>query len=186
MPKEVKSLEKPVILIVILLIIIFMLVRKLNTLYQISYIDCLTGAYNRRYLEKYFRKKIHKKKFALACIMIDIDGFKKINDKHGHGTGDEVLKQTVGLLHKTLNTIRKADFIVRYGGDEFFIFLHTDDLQEVKKIAEQVKSFEKCLGISYSIGYDVYDTFRWEDFKQFMHHVDALMYQNKRKNNAMT
>lgn len=155
-------------------------------LYRISYTDYLTGIYNRRYFERYFRKIARKKNCALACIMIDIDGFKKINDEYGHGTGDEVLKQTAELLRKSLDTTRKADFIARYGGDEFFIVLHTDDLQEVKKIAEQVKSFEKCLGISYSIGYDVYDPLRWEGFKQFMHHVDALMYQNKRKNNAMT
>lgn len=156
----------------------------MSTFHRISHIDYLTGAYNRRYLEIYFRKKPHKKKCALACIMIDIDGFKKINDEYGHSVGDEVLKQTVELLRKSLDTIRKTDFIVRYGGDEFFIVLHTDDFQEVKKIAEQVETCEKCLGVSYSIGYDVYDPLKWEDFKLFIHHVDTLMYANKRKKNT--
>lgn len=85
-----------------------------------------------------------------------MNALEKINDEYGHGTGDEVLKQTAELLRKSLDTTRKADFIARYGGDEFFIVLHTDDFNEVKKIAERIEASEKCLGISYSIGYDVY------------------------------
>jgi diguanylate cyclase (GGDEF)-like protein len=179
MPKEVKSLEKSIISIAVLLIVIFILALKINSLYRTASIDYLTGVYNRRFFEGYFCKMANKKNCTLACIMIDIDGFKKINDEYGHNAGDEVLKQTAELLRKSLDTTRKAGFIVRYGGDEFFMVLHTDDFAEVKKIAEQVKSFEKCLGVSYSIGYDVYDPLRWEGFKQFMHHVDTLMYKNK-------
>ena len=174
-------MEKSVISIAVLLIVIFILAKKMIALYRISYTDYLTETYNRRYFERYFRKIARKKNCTLACIMIDIDGFKKINDEYGHGTGDEVLKQTAELLRKSLDTTRKADFIVRYGGDEFFIVLLTDDFNEVKKIAERIETSEKCLGISYSIGYDVYNPLRWENFKLFIHHVDTLMYKNKRK-----
>lgn len=177
-------MEKSAIPIAFLLIIIFILMQKMSTLYRTSHIDYLTGAFNRRYLERYFYKQVHKRKCTLSCIMVDIDGFKKINDEHGHSAGDEVLRQTVELLRKSLDTTRKTDFIVRYGGDEFFIVLHTDDFQEVKKIAEQVETCEKSLGISYSIGYDVYDPLKWDNFKLFIHHVDTLMYTNKRKKNA--
>ena len=172
---------KSAVIITVLLIIPLILARKVNALYRASYIDYLTGAYNRRYFEGYFRK-VHKTDCYVSCIMIDIDDFKKVNDKYGHSTGDEVLKHTVELLIKSLELVQNKGFIVRYGGDEFFVVLKTSNLGEVKKVIGRIKEFEKQLEISYSIGYDIYTPLKWGDFKLFVDHVDMLMYKNKREN----
>ncbi|MCE5194085.1 MAG: sensor domain-containing diguanylate cyclase [Nitrospiraceae bacterium] len=85
--------------------------------------DYLTGIYNIRYFygrlsEEFNRASRHKIPFA--CIMFDIDNFKKINDTYGHRTGDAVLREFAQYIRKHT---RKCDIFARYGGDEFIMFL---------------------------------------------------------------
>ncbi|ODS30822.1 MAG: two-component response regulator [Candidatus Scalindua rubra] len=90
---------------------------------QISRLDGLTGVYNRRFLHELLDFEIarcDRYKHSFSLLMIDIDDFKKINDKYGHPTGDEVLKKLASTF-KSL--IRKTDLVVRYGGEEFAIIL---------------------------------------------------------------
>jgi diguanylate cyclase (GGDEF)-like protein len=77
-------------------------------------IDPLTKTYNRFYLERNVPSS------PFACAMIDIDHFKQINDRYGHQTGDLVLSTVAKIIKKN---IRKEDILVRYGGEEFLLFL---------------------------------------------------------------
>lgn len=90
------------------------------------YIDPLTHLYNRNFFNDTI-KSLDYKKYAIA--MLDLDKFKIINDTYGHHTGDEVLKS----VSKTLkSSIRKNDQLIRYGGEEFLLYLYMDDLDQLK------------------------------------------------------
>ncbi len=83
--------------------------------------DFLTGLYNRRYFFDAGRKLLasaKRKDISLACAMIDIDFFKKVNDQHGHDIGDQVLQHVATLLETRM---RQSDIVARFGGEEFCI-----------------------------------------------------------------
>ena len=102
--------------------------EKLRTEYIKVYItDRLTGLYNKEYLESYFSyiiKGVESKKDSYILCMLDIDNFKKVNDKYGHARGDRVLKYVSKII---LRNVRSGDFIGRFGGEEF------DSVLRVKK-----------------------------------------------------
>jgi len=105
--------------------------KKNPKLQQLSFTDTLTGTWNRRYLEEtlaadaslvlrsYQRgdQSFRDRRF-LMFIMVDIDFFKRVNDKHGHRVGDELLQKIAERLAKLM---RKSDVLVRWGGEEFLI-----------------------------------------------------------------
>ncbi len=147
--------------------------------------DHLTGLFNRRQLDRYMRSNILSTEGALlGGLMIDLDCFKKINDVYGHDAGDQALVYTSELLKKTF---RKNDFIARYGGDEFIIIMeisHKADLETaVGRLRENVAQFNgrktAPYTISLSIGYDFCADKRTFDMKDFIKHLDHLMYENK-------
>lgn len=99
--------------------------------------DFLTGFYTREYLVSTLLKKVidanlHKEKFSI--LLVDIDHFKKINDKYGHLWGDEFLKYVASTLRLTLED---KGLIFRYGGDEFVVLFSTPDSKEAFLLAKQ-------------------------------------------------
>jgi diguanylate cyclase (GGDEF)-like protein/PAS domain S-box-containing protein len=85
--------------------------------------DPLTGLYNRRFLEESLNREIARARrvdTALGILMLDMDGFKQVNDTWGHAAGDGVLREVGRLL---LANVRAADVVCRYGGDEFIVVL---------------------------------------------------------------
>ncbi|MDR0451686.1 MAG: GGDEF domain-containing protein [Treponema sp.] len=107
--------------------------------------DSLTGILNRRsFMERASREaRLVGPQNIPGCIAImDIDRFKRFNDKHGHINGDEVLKHAVRIVSEAL---RKNDFLGRYGGEEFVFFLGGADFETGLKVAERLrKSLEGC------------------------------------------
>jgi diguanylate cyclase (GGDEF)-like protein len=73
----------------------------------------------------------------LTAIMLDLDHFKHINDRYGHGRGDDVLAAVGSILKDTL---RESDFVGRYGGEEFLILLPATGCDEAKRVAEKVRT----------------------------------------------
>lgn len=110
--------------------------------------DCLTGAYNRRYYEGVIEELGHmplneqrKPSGHHVLMLIDMDHFKAINDRHGHAAGDAALKHVVGTLQ---HMVRKTDAVCRVGGDEFAIILKdatSEGAQE--KIANITQAFNE-------------------------------------------
>ena len=107
---------------------------------QLSTMDELTNIENRRGFNDYMIKewdRAKRSKKPLSIIMMDIDYFKKYNDKLGHPAGDECLASIAALLKSTFR--RPGDFIARYGGEEFIAVLPDTDLDGTKKLAENLR-----------------------------------------------
>lgn len=106
---------------------------------QLSYLDGLTGIFNRRFFELRIMEEIERARRAgtgMAVVMVDIDQFKKLNDEFGHLLGDEVLRQVSSLFHQQL---RKIDVVCRYGGEEFAILLTQTHAQHAMGVAEKLR-----------------------------------------------
>jgi diguanylate cyclase (GGDEF)-like protein len=111
--------------------------------------DSLTGLPNRRALDERLEaevKRASRSGKSLAVVMMDLDGFKTINDTYGHAVGDHVLCQAFGPLTETL---RSTDFLARYGGDELTLALPETDLASARLVSEKVQ--EKLRSIQIEI-----------------------------------
>ena len=104
-----------------------------------SITDPLTGLRNRRYLEERLAEELSRSErhsFAMSFLMIDIDDFKRYNDRYGHQTADRALRIIAGSLKSVL---RKADVASRYGGEEFCVLLPQTAQREAIGIAERIQ-----------------------------------------------
>lgn len=102
--------------------------------------DSLTGLPNRRALDERLEMEVKRASRSgthLAVVMMDLDGFKMINDTFGHVIGDQVLCQAFGPLPESL---RSTDFLARYGGDELTLVLPDTDLESARLVIEKVQS----------------------------------------------
>lgn len=115
----------------------FRRVRLEKQLRQQAIRDPLTDLYNRRYFNESLQKEVEKCKrydTSLAFLMLDINRFKEINDRYTHQIGDRVLKEVAELLREN---VRKADTVVRYGGDEFLIMM-PETYGEIESTEERI------------------------------------------------
>ena len=103
----------------------------------LSYHDYLTDLYNRYFFEEELKRLDSERLFPISVVLIDINGFKLVNDTFGHEKGDEILKNTAKIL-KTC--FRKEDIVARYGGDEFIIILPSTSKAVAASISERVHS----------------------------------------------
>lgn len=106
---------------------------------KLSYLDGLTGIFNRRFFELRIMEEIERARrcdVGMAVVFADIDQFKKLNDEFGHLLGDEVLRQVSSLFHQQL---RKIDVVCRYGGEEFAILLTNTNSQHAMAVAEKLR-----------------------------------------------
>jgi two-component system cell cycle response regulator len=106
---------------------------------ELALLDPVTEVYNRRYLRVLLAKEISRVKRygkGLSVMLVDITGFRKVNESLGHTGGDVVLRQIAHLLQ---TRIRNSDFIVRFGGDEFMVVLPDTDDAGVYILARRLK-----------------------------------------------
>ena len=102
-------------------------------------IDPLTGLLNRRAMDEILVHHIEISRITekpITVAMVDIDNFKKVNDTYGHVVGDCVLRKVSQLMRSTL---RKSDFIFRYGGEEFLILLPSTDFEHSLQVLEKIR-----------------------------------------------
>lgn len=152
---------------------------------EIIFIDCLTGLYNREYLEFLHKRACNKKDCWVSGIMIDLNGFKQINDNYGHAEGDLALCIVADLLLKSFS---EYGVVTRYAGDEFVIMLNTTDDQLIQKIIKSAKKNfvteneknDKLYQLSASMGYAITNLSN-ETIDDFMNRIDEQMYQDKMK-----
>ena len=106
---------------------------------RLSQVDTLTGAFNRRAMEQRLPVEIERCiRYArpLSVIFTDIDHFKRINDHHGHAVGDEVLRDVARRLQGALRS--HVDWMVRFGGEEFVVFMPETDLAQAAEVAQRL------------------------------------------------
>ncbi|MCB9856727.1 MAG: diguanylate cyclase [Phycisphaerales bacterium] len=100
--------------------------------------DSLTGLYNRRHFNDLLAQLFAESSrydTNLSCVMIDLDNFKHVNDSLGHQAGDDLLRLTSNVIHRS---IREADVAVRYGGDEFCVLMPQTAPAEARASAERI------------------------------------------------
>lgn len=113
-----------------------------------SIIDSLTGLFNRRYLEETLRREIAhsaRKKLAFSLIVMDVDHFKKVNDRFGHDAGDTVLR---AMAQQLKAAVREGDVACRYGGEEFVLLLPDCDKHAAAARAEAILGGFRALEVS--------------------------------------
>lgn len=156
-------------------------------LYDQAVHDPLTGLYNRLYMEDTLKQYLYihdrNEKNVVTDIMLDIDHFKQINDTFGHATGDEVLRRVASVL---ISNLRLSDLAVRYGGEEFGVFLFGYTLKDGIMIAEKIRNavslmtFEDLMNkhrLTISAG--VASHRQNESVGDFIHRADVALYKAK-------
>jgi diguanylate cyclase (GGDEF)-like protein len=160
--------------------------RAHNAITQQALQDPLTGLSNRRALDGRLRALLDEPESQpLSVALVDLDGFKEVNDHASHAEGDDVLRVVAGTLRDTL---RGNDFLARYGGDEFVVLLPGATLAAaeaaLQRIVEAVDRLPKGIsrGVTLSIG--VVSIRPGETSEQVLARADAAMYQAKRRGGA--
>ncbi|MFZ4855409.1 MAG: diguanylate cyclase [Desulfuromonadaceae bacterium] len=146
--------------------------------------DDLTELYNRRYFNENLTAALsaaRRHTYPLSIIMIDLDNFKKVNDTHGHSTGDLVLKTFANLLKEM---IRTEDVAARWGGEEFIVLLSHTSSDAAAALAERIRSaFEQqtisAKSIVLSASFGVVQLQESDDADILISRADAALYRAK-------
>jgi len=156
--------------------------ERVAQLQDLAMTDELTGALNRRgFLAQLMRANDAARRGGPRGVLVlcDLDGFKALNDRLGHGFGDHVLQQVGRTL---LRAVRKMDAIARLGGDEFAVLLIGADATSARR---RIDAFSRAIaaivpgGLSASFGLAVFDGSETET--AVLHRADMAMYENKRR-----
>jgi diguanylate cyclase (GGDEF)-like protein len=103
-----------------------------------AYSDTLTGLPNRRALDERLEEEVQsarRNNYSFTIIMMDLDGFKAVNDTYGHATGDDVLRTVFGQMARG---VRTTDFLARYGGDELTLILSQTEMSSAQVVTEKI------------------------------------------------
>jgi diguanylate cyclase (GGDEF)-like protein len=167
---------------------IFCLENKSKKHYEESIKDPLTGLFNRRYMTLIAKQEFERaRRFnqPLSVLMLDIDHFKIINDTFSHQAGDVVLQN---MAEKIKNIIRSIDTPVRYGGEEFLIFLPNTNRQNAIKVTEKIRQTINESTVEYnsniikctiSGGVASTDENTMDNFNQLIAKSDQRLYEAK-------
>ena len=162
--------------------------RQHRTVEQQALVDSLTGLANRRLCTAALEKELARaKRFGepLTLVLADIDDFKRFNDRWGHPTGDEVLKDFAGRLQES---VREIDLAGRWGGEEFALLLPGTDLEGGRRLAERIRQLVReprvaspdgtTVLVSASFGVASFPLVA--DQSQLVAAADAALYEAKR------
>jgi len=145
--------------------------------------DKLTGSWNRRRLEETVRNEMDRLKrydHPLCIMVLDVDFFKKINDRYGHGVGDQVLVELAAQIRSSLRT---SDSLTRWGGEEFVVLCPNTTLSTAALLAERLRkkiasaNFPGAENITVSVG--VAECVSGETWEQWFHRADEALYRAK-------
>ncbi len=157
--------------------------RMEEELEKLAITDRLTQAYNRIKFEEIIGREIEMFKRhnqLLSMAMLDIDHFKEVNDTYGHLVGDYVLKTIANIVREN---IRKIDYLVRWGGEEFMVIAPEADLERIRELAERIRtviegySFDKVGKVTVSFGITQFKKDDTED--SFIKKADDALYKAK-------
>jgi len=141
--------------------------------------DGLTGLLNARTVRERLQIELENAYRApLACLIIDLDHFKKINDKHGHPYGDAVLVDFSAILKKA---VRRIDVVGRLGGEEFIVILPDTAVDRALMVAERIRTMVKAeTNVTASIGVAVHPTEELRDGPALLQAADEALYEAKK------
>lgn len=147
---------------------------------KLAYKDSLTGLYNREFLFRFFKEF---SELGGTLFFLDLDGFKMINDLHGHDAGDQILKRVSSRIQEFIKD-KENVFAVRLGGDEFIInFPHMSSKEETAKLAEQLldclNTWNNEYRLSASIGIVQYEENGTVSLETILKQADKALYHAK-------
>jgi two-component system cell cycle response regulator len=155
---------------------------------SLALIDSLTGLYNRRYLLTYLQGLMsgtENRGKPLCLLLVDVDHFKQVNDTHGHGVGDEVLR---ALADNMRGNLRNVDMVARIGGEEFVVVMTDSTLPVAKRVADRLRAKvaeapfritgDLSIPVTVSIGIAMRDEAH-DTIETFLARADAAMYEAK-------
>ena len=153
-----------------------------------AFTDTLTGLLNRKLLHETLQQAINQNNRAnipMTLVTFDLDHFKKINDEMGHDAGDLVLKDVAKLLE---NRLRMVDKVFRIGGEEFLAFLFNTDIEDGKRIAEDIRTQVELLktlsGHAITVSAGVATLTPNEDWQEWIKRSDQNLYQAKKRSQS--
>ena len=173
--------------------------RLIAHLEQQANTDSMTGLYNRRFFDEVLHReaaRAERHRIPLTLLMLDVDDFKRINDLHGHPAGDAALQGVASILQ---SSVRREDFLFRFGGDEFGIVLPDTGEQGALHVAENIRkrveaemSVSTGLNVRISIGVSehelketegagITDKEREAAVQSLIKHADEALYKAKDK-----
>ncbi|MFG6158751.1 diguanylate cyclase [Halomonas sp. 1390] len=145
-------------------------------------LDHLTGAYNRRAFDTALRQAIFQAELSdesFSLLIFDIDHFKHVNDRHGHDTGDAILKQ---LANRVAGNLRSTDILSRWGGEEFTILLPDTRLRGTRTFAERLRgqiAESRLHGLSITISMGITEYRPGDDMDSMLARADEALYRAK-------
>lgn len=160
--------------------------NKLRDIEALSMRDSLTGLGNRRYLEERIESCITRQK-GFSIALLDLNGFKQVNDQYGHETGDELLQQFASELK---GRVRSDDVVGRWGGDEFLVLLESDlngAMAQMKRTEQWVSGEYKirpadgqqAVSVKLNVAVGIAEWMPGESAHELIRRADKIMYQHK-------
>jgi two-component system cell cycle response regulator len=152
----------------------------LRELIQLARTDGLTGLYNQRHFYSVLETEIRRARRqnrALSLLLVDVDNFKRYNDRYGHLAGDAALARIATSLKRACR--RDIDAAFRYGGDEFILVLPETDRANAASIAARVHALLLEEGIALTVSIGVAELREGQDLKAFIREADRAMYRDK-------
>jgi two-component system cell cycle response regulator len=162
--------------------------KSLKRIEEVAATDPLTGLYNRRHFGKVLDQlfsEAQRYDTDMSCVMIDLDGYKQLNDGFGHQIGDQLLVMTGKVIAANM---RKMDVAARYGGDEFVLLLPRAGGDEAARVAHRIREEVRqasCIllrrneGMSMSVGIGSIRADRPAGTEQLIAAADAALYRAK-------
>jgi diguanylate cyclase (GGDEF)-like protein len=163
--------------------------RLVRQLREAAETDLVTGVYSHRHLQDRLRQETARAARSgspLSVLMLDLDDFKRVNDEHGHQSGDRVLRAIAGALR---SAVRAGDIVARYGGDEFVVLMPETDAGRAAGVAERADAAIAALvhtmpdgseiHVLGSMGLALYPR-DGKTARDLMRSADAAMYRAKR------
>ena len=163
--------------------LVFSMTEQSRRLKDMAVKDALTGAYNRRYLELQLDHALEtweRYQRPSSVLLVDIDFFKRINDKFGHAVGDMAIKSLVEVIS---SNIRIVDTLCRYGGEEFVVLLSETAVQDAAKVAEKLRNLVEHTRVmpegTMTISVGVCDVAVVDDVDHWLNLADGALYLAK-------
>lgn len=146
--------------------------------------DRLTGLFNRAYLDYMFKKLEHSPHSHVTGVMVDLNGFKNINDHYGHAVGDSVLRSVAEILQESVGDLGTA---IRYAGDEFILLLNTQMDAVIEMAVRDIKTNIENFNVKNPARYTLSASFGYSKLNleeqtpdEFLNDIDKRMYEDKR------
>ena len=167
------------------LMLLFFYIQNMQTMVSV---DSLTRLNNRGQINRYMEQAVRKENVDIRAVMIDIDGFKEINDTYGHAEGDRALILVADVLRQACERCKAPVFLGRYGGDEFTVFIQNPEEDEApERMMEVIRAALRKKQLENRLPYELNISAGWDALKgpgdtleACLNRADEKLYKDKR------